>query len=250
MIDALEIAPIAVRYTRAVHIERDFATGAPALSGYQVTPLVLQTLGRICDGLQPTSTARAFSLTGVYGTGKSAFGLFLARYLSSTAAIRQQLLEQHRTAPMFEALGYAGPPLLPVLVSGNNRSLRQSVLQALHHTLTQQTNLSNITPDLLTAITSAIQDSAVAAQRVADRVEQANQALTTQTNYGGALLIIDELGQYLDYAFRQNAAPDLFVLQSLADMAIRSAQIPCVLVTILHQAFDSYAPTAGAAQRT
>lgn len=250
MTDALDIVPVAVRYTRAVHIERDFATGIPVLAGYQATPLVLQTLGRILDGLQPDATDRAFALTGIYGTGKSAFGLFLAHYLSNTVPTRQQLLEQHCTAVVFEGLVYDGPPLLPVLVSGTNRSLRQSILQKLHQTLLQQTTLSDTQPDLLTAIATAFQDATVDAQQVADLVEQSSQALSQHTDYGGTLLIIDELGQYLDYAFRQNEAPDLFVLQSLAEMAARSGQIPCVLVTILHQAFDSYATTAGIVQRT
>lgn len=49
MTDALDLLPVAGRYTRAVHIERDFATGIPALAGYQAPPLVLQTLGRILD---------------------------------------------------------------------------------------------------------------------------------------------------------------------------------------------------------
>lgn len=250
MTDALDLLPVAGRYTRAVHIERDFATGIPALAGYQATPLVLQTLGRILDGLQPDAQDRALALTGIYGTGKSAFGLFLAHYLSTTVPTRQQLLEQHSTAVVFEGLVYAGPPLLPVLVSGTNRSLRQSILQTLRQALIQQTTLSATRPDLLDAMTTAIQDAAVDVQRVADLVEQTNQALPEHTPYGGTLLVIDELGQYLDYAFRQNEAPDLFVLQSLAEMAARSGQIPCVLVTILHQAFDSYATTAGTTQRT
>jgi hypothetical protein len=88
MTDTLDLLPVATRYTRAVQIERDFVAGEQALAGYQATPLVLQTLGRILEGLQPTSTARAFSLTGVYGTGKSAFGLFLAHYLSSSYEVR------------------------------------------------------------------------------------------------------------------------------------------------------------------
>jgi|GEM_PF-5869948 len=45
MTDTLAMLPVATRYTRAVHIERDFVVGEPALAGYQATPLVLQTLG-------------------------------------------------------------------------------------------------------------------------------------------------------------------------------------------------------------
>jgi hypothetical protein len=242
--------PVATRYTRAIHIERDFDAGAYALAGYQATPLVLQTLERILDSMHPTAHTRAFSLTGVYGTGKSAFGLFLAHYFSSTRETRQQLLEQHSTVPMLEGLVHDCPLLMPVLISGNNSSLRHSILQALHQKLTRQTDLFDTPPDLVAELVAALLAPNVDAQRVADLVAQSNQALVRHTTYGGTLLIIDELGQYLDYAFRQNEAADLFVLQSLAEMAGRSGEIPCVLVTILHQTFDSYAATAGAAQRT
>ncbi len=244
-----DLLPVAVRYTRAVHIARDFAVGDPALAGYQATPLVLQTLARILAGLHPASKDRAFALTGVYGTGKSAFGLFLAHYLSAAYHERQRLLDQHGTVAVFDGLASAGPPLLPVLVSGSNRSLRRAILQTVHQTLTEQTSLPDRSPDLLAAIASALQDARVDAQRVADLVEQTNQALTQDTAYGGTLLILDELGQHLEYAFRQNDAPDLFVLQTLAEMAARSGPTPCLLVTILHQAFDRYATTAGVAQR-
>lgn len=250
MTDTLDLLPVATRYTRAVHIERDFVVGEPALAGYQATPLVLQTLGHILEGLQLSSTSRAFSLTGVYGTGKSAFGLFLAHYLSSSYETRQRLLEQHSTVAVYEGLVSADPPLLPILISGSNRSLRQAVLQALQHTLTDQTALTDSQPDLLDALAAAIQTPDADAQHVADLVEQTNHALAEYTDYRGTLLIMDELGQYLDYAFRQNEAADLFVLQSLAEMAARSGENPSVLVTILHQSFDSYATTAGAVQRT
>ena len=84
--------PVVARYTRSVHIARDFDTIDRSLADYQITPLVLQTLERILAGVQQESTTRAFSLVGVYGTGKSSFGLFLAHYLSSEPAGRKQIL--------------------------------------------------------------------------------------------------------------------------------------------------------------
>ncbi|NJP04384.1 MAG: hypothetical protein HC837_01495 [Chloroflexaceae bacterium] len=245
--DVLSIAP---RYTRAVHIEHDFAVGTQALAGYQATPLVLQTLGRLLEGLHPTATARAFSLTGVYGTGKSAFGLFLAHYLSSSPERRQQLLEQHQTVPLGDGLIYDGPRLLPVLLSGNNASLRSDMLQALYCVLQQQSDVCTHEPDLLETLTRMQGDANLDAQHVADVIAQTNQRLVQHTSYDGILLLIDELGQYLEYAFYQNTLADLFVLQACAEMAARSAQPPCLLVTILHQAFDQYAAYARVVQQS
>jgi reverse gyrase len=85
--------PVAARYTRSVHLQRDFTNIRRTLSGYQVTPLVVLTLERIFSGLQPTSPARAFSIIGPYGSGKSAFGLFLAHYLRSDPSTRDRIIE-------------------------------------------------------------------------------------------------------------------------------------------------------------
>ena len=67
--------PLAVppRYTRSIHLRRDFANDHVGVRDYQATPLVIQTTERIMEGLHADGTARAFSLIGPYGSGKSAF---------------------------------------------------------------------------------------------------------------------------------------------------------------------------------
>ena len=72
---------IVPRFTRAVHIRRDFRDLRYRLDGYQVTPLVRQAASRIVAGLAPGSSERAFSVVGPFGSGKSAFGLFVAHFL-------------------------------------------------------------------------------------------------------------------------------------------------------------------------
>src|SRR5262245_36778411 len=87
---ALAIAP---RFTRAIHIRRDFHDLRHRLDGYQVTPLVRQAAGRIVAGLAPGSHERAFSVVGPFGSGKSAFGLFVAHFLQRSPQSRRQLLD-------------------------------------------------------------------------------------------------------------------------------------------------------------
>ena len=61
--------------------------------------------------------------------------------------------------------------------------------------------------------------------------------------------MIDELGKFLEYATQSPTRGDTFVLQSLAELADRSAKTPLFLMTILHQAFELYAERAGKSQR-
>jgi hypothetical protein len=240
--------PIAVRYTRSVHIERDFHALETALTGYQVTPLVLLTLERILEGLQRESRTRAFSLIGPYGSGKSACALFLGHYLSTTLDTRQHLLAKHGTTDLAQRNLPNAPRLLPVLLSGNNGSLRHAVLATLRASLIQWDHFALNHHDLLHRLDQTIDDSDIDPEAVARLVEQTTHAVASSTPFAGLLLIIDELGQHLDYAARQDER-DLFVLQTLAEMAARSGETPCVIVTILHQAFERYAGTAGITQR-
>ena len=57
----------------------------------------------------------------------------------------------------------------------------------------------------------------------------------------GLLLVIDELGKFLEYAAQYPAQGDVFVLQTLAEFATRSDQTPLLFLSILHQAFEQYA---------
>src|SRR5207253_2332703 len=66
------------RFTRSVSLVRD--AGLPdALRGYILTPTGRDVLHRLADALRGESATRAWSLTGPYGSGKSAFALFAAQ---------------------------------------------------------------------------------------------------------------------------------------------------------------------------
>lgn len=243
--------PIAPRYTRSVQLTHDAAPArlAHALAGYHLTPLVLHTLTRIVAGLQPTSTTRAFSIIGPYGAGKSAFALFLSQWLAlPNPAARTRLLIQHTATDPQLLPDLPAPCLLPVLVGGDNRSLRHALLDALHATLTQHPDTASVSNALAEAM--SISTASPSPQRIAELFQQTAQLLASHTAWDGLAVVIDELGQYLDYAARQQHEADLFVLQTLAEMAARSGTAPCLIITVLHQAFDRYARTASDTQRT
>ncbi len=249
MTDLAAPLSVAARYTRSVHIQRDAADIVGALTGYQVTPLVLTTTERIMAGIQPGSSERAFSITGPYGSGKSSYGLFLGHYLESSPHERQELIAKHAAGVIVDRPLYDGPRLLPVLVPGNNSSLRYALMRALYTTLTQRIEPVDGSDALITQLVAAIEIPDVDPQRVAELLEAATRIVGTTSHFDGLVIIVDELGQYLNYVVRQGSEPDLFVLQTVAEMAARSRSHPCAFITILHQAFDRYASTAGVVQR-
>ncbi len=234
---------VASRFTRAVHLVRDAHRAEDGLQGYQVTPLVLTTLGQVLAGLAPDSRERAFSVIGPYGAGKSAFGVFLAAYLRATPRQRRQLIQSHRIPVLDERLIHTQPQLLPVLVSGNNSALRPAIRAALIEALEHEPLLDPLVQQLRALPIDADP------QQLTALVAETAQTLAQVRIASGIVIMIDELGQYLNYTAQHGDERDLFVLQTLAEMASRSGDTPCLIVTFLHQAFDRYTITAGATQR-
>lgn len=237
------------RFTRAIHIKRDFRDLRYRLDGYQVTPLVRQAAGRIIAGLADGITERAFSVVGPFGSGKSAFGLFVAHFLQRTEQGRRQLLGSLKVPPGDPLLPLDTPSLLSVLVPGNNSSLRRAVLAGLRDTLEASRLRTPALDQLRLVIAAAVQEPALDPGRVAELVATAARLLREHGQYRGVLVLIDELGQFLDYASRHDEERDLFVLQSLAETAARSGDAPVLVMTILHQAFERYTLNAGPTRR-
>ncbi|MFN5203095.1 MAG: hypothetical protein ACK5HM_14960, partial [Gemmatimonas sp.] len=64
------------RYSRSINLERDLDI-VDSLEGYLVSPLAREACKRVFDAVLSSGAPRAWTVTGVYGTGKSAFMHFL-----------------------------------------------------------------------------------------------------------------------------------------------------------------------------
>lgn len=61
----------------------------------------------------------------------------------------------------------------------------------------------------------------------------------------GVLVVIDELGKFLEYEARHRGATDIFLLQALAEHTVRRETAPLILVVLLHQSMELYAQSLG-----
>lgn len=57
----------------------------------------------------------------------------------------------------------------------------------------------------------------------------------------GILIIIDELGKFLEYEARHQGTNDIHLLQALAEFAAAGHQVNVMLFVLMHQAFERYA---------
>ncbi len=126
-----KLIAVSPRFARSVSLARD-ADRADALDGYILTPTGRGILGRLADALRGESATRAWSLTGPYGSGKSAFALLTAQLLSGDSSVRQKarnFLATQNEELSQRFFGIGGPlprkagRLCPVLVTGSRQPL-------------------------------------------------------------------------------------------------------------------------------
>jgi len=222
-------------------LERDFDDVA-SLRDYVVTPAMVSVFSRILEGLRPWSGHRAWRITGDYGTGKSSFALALAHLLRDSEAIP---LAEVRRAIERELTEYdldlETIRLAPVLVTGARESLVPSIARALGQTLDRLRSRARPSKglELLRSRAAAVANAGDAPQLL--ELLDGVSSYVTRRGSSGVLLVLDELGKFLEYASLYPEREDVYVLQCLAEAAARSGDRPLVVVGLLHQGFHSYA---------
>ena len=247
------------RFQRSVHLERDFYT-ENALEGYVLTGTAQETLLRVVSALENGATSKAWSLTGPYGSGKSAFALFAAKLLgyadSPTTQQALELLKQgnaslYRRFISANGTGQFPTDFCPVLISGERAPITTSLLRGLEHGVASFNGTlpsNSVLQQIKNLLKTAGNGSPPQASDITAVFEAATQQICSDGG-SGLLVVIDELGKFLEYAAQHPDHGDVFVLQNLAEFAARSGETPLLLLTILHQAFEQYAQRAAKSQR-
>ena len=78
----INLLKVNTHYTRSINLERD-SEGDSSACTYIPTHRAVQTLSRVVDTINTKEAPRAWALVGPYGSGKSAFGLFLSQLLGN-----------------------------------------------------------------------------------------------------------------------------------------------------------------------
>lgn len=254
MVTLADIYNVKTRFHRSVDLLQD-AGRVEALDGYVLTQQASDLARRIAEGLITSSTERAWALTGPYGAGKSAFALFLASLLGhgethahdkALALLRGTPARGgiHTTTASKLAAIYRKQTrgFLVVLVSGS----RQALIPALLDGISRAVRLFFGSKAKGRAYVEEAE--AIAKKRGRGPSEEAVcdllQRLAADASAGGGLgllLLVDEFGKFLEHAAANPAQGDVFVLQRVAELAVRSDDCPIGVVTVLHQAFERYA---------
>jgi hypothetical protein len=223
-----------------------------SFDGYMVTRQVCDVVVRICDGLSSESADRAWTLIGPYGGGKSAFALFLATFLKAPECPESRAVRALKLADplVYErAIGsLRGKRFLPVVATARREAIERSLSRAMQSALALLPQTDEAL-SLHTQIGEDLLQPNLGGHVVLDRLETLKALSLGSEGFGGMTVIIDELGRNLEYS-AWNSMGDIHVLQELAEIACRSGTRPVVFLGVLHQPFEQYAATLGAAART
>lgn len=240
--DLLNVGP---RFLRSVHLERDF-NDSSVLDSYVTTDFAQSCFGRIAEGLRPESGQRAWRMTGDYGSGKSSFALLLAHSFAG----RDEFPARIRRIFDFRQHGVDRPRFVPILSTCSRRPLSESILEALHRALCRLYVRGTGLKLALEVDASLRAKRELTAEQLVTLIERVNAQIIADARGSGLLLILDELGKFLEFAAHSPHRHDVFLLQQLAEAATHSGNKPLLVVCLLHQGFNAYAEVLDqAAQR-
>ncbi|MBS0016864.1 MAG: hypothetical protein KFF72_10980 [Arthrospira sp. SH-MAG29] len=244
------------RYSRSINIERDLER-SEALAGYIMTERSLDALRRILTGFANPETNRAWTLTGVYGTGKSSFAQFLiSACADGENHQRQQALALLKSTLESDSQEYlALSETIPdqgffrAVVTAQREPLSHTIVRALHRgaevfwrdiAQSKQPKVARGLVDLKAEIDAGI---TIKSRAIPSLVQEVAQAAKTPV-----LLVVDELGKNLEFVAQNQGQEDLYLLQQLAELP-RDSNSQVYLIGLLHQSFADYGERLSSVQR-
>ena len=218
---------VAQRFQKSIRIDDDFGS-VEALEGFICTDSSKDSLEKMCNIMsQETSSGdmrAAFTWTGPFGCGKSSLAVAFGSILCGNKSQRNKNA-QFISKPIAERVWNALEPktkgwhVLPI-----------SAEREKAHTLIAKKLIK-----LNLFVFSKDED-----EITEDEVLAALDSLCNRDDqYGGVIIILDEMGQCLEHA-AQNHGEGVNFFQNLAEKASRSKK-KLVFIGILHQGFTEYA---------
>ncbi|MBP0012287.1 MAG: hypothetical protein J7545_13580 [Roseofilum sp. SBFL] len=234
------------RYYRSVNLERDIER-SQAIEGYILTERSASTLERMVSAFTETTAHKSWTLTGVYGSGKSAFAHYIAGLCHpQDSPMRSQAVAIAREAfgensPVMEAINAQLPDrgFVIAVATGRSEPLSWTIARALASGAERFWQGKGRQPEILRQLSTWQSEAEEGKCQVSDRqILQALQEVTNEANTH-VLLILDELGKSLEFASINKGVSDLYLLQQIAELQSKPEQ-QVYFLGLLHQSFAGY----------
>ena len=240
------------RYTRSVNLERDLEI-ADSVNGYIITPKVEGLINRFIDSLSTPNSVRAWTITGAYGTGKSAFAHFLLSLCSSKEEeirknaykiLKSSNINSHRISRTISERGF-----LKAVVTAQREPIANTLVRGLKYGADKfYANARGQKGQLRTHLDN-LYEKIIRGGHIPNEV-----ALKLLTDLGkatksGIVIVVDELGKNLEFSSQNQATSDLYLLQQIAELPSGDSSPSIFFLGLLHQAFYEYSHGLATSQR-
>lgn len=209
---------VARRFTRAIRVDSDLHDAA-ALDGYVCAQSAVEALLLMARHREGTGHG-AFTWTGPYGSGKSSLAVALAALTAGDQPRAEKLLGSIRQADRDE-----------LTRAFRATNLRWTIAPVVGRREDPERVIS-------AAIESATNGRRGLARGRGEPIHKWAARIAADPGHAGLLLLVDEMGKFLEGAARDDG--DVHLFQEIAETAARSNG-RLMMVGILHQAFDEYA---------
>ncbi len=243
----------------SVSIENDLHDkGGGALDGYIPGAGTLDTVSRLGAGMRGGKRGHAISVTGPYGSGKSAMAVFLDALLapkkSREYATAKEILREadSRLADVFDKsrlqLGIQRRGMIRCMATAKREPVSATILRALDAGARRRFgDYKESDFEGASALSRMVRGLGRGTAPDAAAVAEAARGMCTADP---VIVVIDEFGKNVEYFTDENTREgDLFLLQELAEMSGASRGVRLFVVTMQHMAFEEYASGASSSQR-
>lgn len=219
-----QVVTVNRQFLRSVRLDTDLGR-MDAINGYILQPSAKSLLETTAKHLLNTQQ-RGFTWTGPYGGGKSSLALIMASLVGGAPEVRQAARRALGLAPGDGTLKFFGgkQPWTVLPIVGKRAPIIDEIA------------------NVIDAANFHFRGRKPQVNGRRDVVTELVRAAESQPRGGGVLLVIDELGKFLEHA--SLSGEDIGFYQDLAEAASR-CQGNLVVIGVLHQSFEQYASRLG-----
>jgi hypothetical protein len=240
------------RYTRSVNLERDLDI-SESVNGYVITPKVEGLINRFVDSIITPNAVRAWTITGAYGTGKSAFAHFLSAICSSRdEEIRKNAYKMLKSSNISSQKIYRAIPesgFIKAVVTAQREPIANTLVRGLKYGSERFYANARGQKGQVRATLDDLYERTIRGESVPSEL-----VIRLLTDFGkssksGIIIIVDELGKNLEYCSQNQATADLYLLQQIAELPSGDSSPRIFFIGLLHQAFYDYSHGLATSQR-
>jgi len=185
------------------------------------------------------SNQSGFTLTGAYGTGKSSLALFLKALISKDPAIKKQAekISEFNSKHLFSRVFLNKKSWFTLNVIGSKNDPIESIAEQIDQSVKEHWVSKGIPPSLKTNTKKTVAGVIKSLKNLSIELHKKDH---------GLILMVDEMGKFLDFASSVGSDLNLFqeIAENFSNLRLNKEADP-LFIGILHQPFEEYASSLG-----